>query len=276
MNVTFAVLAYNEMKPIRLDGQRLLRSLSAARVHPGIAEVLIVDDGSSDYVPLQRFAQNNFPEVKLYHNATNLGVFLNKIEIIAQSTGDWVITCDSDNFKDTAYIDKALSLPLDPDVWYCPGRAHAELDYSQFAGEYNLQTISKFDEGGYVKRNLGRCCLNTGNQMVHRNTFMDVFGKYRGTQYWLDFWRVYWDVPHEERVSHDWRQVVDANDSFLLNALWLYAGKRLMVVPDLHYDHYMAKGDESNFNRSGWQKGPVGDVYAQELWEASEKTKHQP
>ncbi len=258
---SFCVMAYNESDPTRANGERLLRSLSAAREHPGIDEIVVVDDGSDDYPWLQELLRD-FPEVKLYHNETNFGVMLNKIEIVARSTGDWVIVSDSDNFKDTAHIDKALSLPLDSDVWYCPSFARPTFDYRELVGEYDLKTIIEFDGSA---RHFAQCCLNTGNQMVHRETFMEVFGQYRNTRYWLDMWRYFPEVTRIERESHYWRQVWDANDSMLFNMLWLYAGKRLAVVKDLEYDHYLCKDDASNYNRSPIEKGILGEALLKEL-----------
>jgi len=275
MSTTYAVMAYNEFDPTRERGERFFRSFSAAQQHPGIDEVLVVDDGSDDYTWLQERV-SQIPSVKLYHNEKNLGVFLNKIEIIARATGDWVITCDSDNFKNAPHIDKALSLQQDPDVWYCPSFARPAFDYRRFIGEYNLGDISRFDQGGYKERNVARCCLNTGNQMVHRETFMEVFGQYRGTDYWLDMWRFLWDVNVHERSKHYWRQVWDANDSMLFNMLWLEAGKRLQVVDQLEYTHFLAKTDSSNYNRSPHEKGIVGLALWDELMEKSEACHNKP
>ncbi len=275
MTTSFAVMAYNEFDPTRDCGQRFLRSLEAARKHSAIDEIVVVDDGSDDYEWL-RERMKEYPEVNLYHNETNLGVFLNKIEIVAQSTSDWVITCDSDNHKDVAHIDKALSLPLDPDVWYCPSFAKPSFDYRQYIGEYDLKTIGRFDEGGYKNRSIARCCLNTGNQIVHRQTFLEVFSAYRGTQYWLDAWDAYkafhglCAVNVHERPKRYWRQVWDANDSMLFNMLWLFAGKRLAVVKGLEYEHYVAPDAASNYNRSGKEKGSLGDRLFQHLVEQSE------
>ena len=264
MKVSFAVLAYNESDPTRAKGERLLRSLSAAREHPDIDEIVVVDDGSDDYLWLLRLLEK-VPKVKLYHNETNLGVFLNKIEVVARSTGDWVIVSDSDNYKNATHIDKALSLSLDPDVWYCPSFARPAFDYRHLTGEYSLETIGSLG----LMQQFTRCCLNTGNQLVHQQTFMGLFSRYQGTNYWLNMWRHFPDVPLAERSTHYWRQVWDANDSMLFNMLWLCAGKRLAIVEGLEYDHYLCKDDASNYNRSPAEKGPLGDALFKELMNLS-------
>ncbi len=266
MKVSFAVLAYNESDPTRANGERLLRSLSAARKHPDIDEIVVVDDGSDDYPWLQGLLKE-VPGVKLYHNETNLGVFLNKIEVVHWSTGDWVIVSDSDNFKDTMHIDRALSLPLDSDVWYCPSFAKPAFNYRHLIGEYGLKTIGSI----HLELSYTRCCMNTGNQFVHRQTFMEVFGQYRGTDYWLDMWRYFPDVDEADRASRYWRQVWDANDSMLFNMLWLYAGKRLAIVEGLEYEHYLCKDDASNYNRSPSEKGILGEALYKELMETGGK-----
>ena len=281
MSISFSVTAYNEYDPTRARGERLMRALSSARAHPDLDEILVVDDGSDDFAWLTE-RMIGCADVKLYHNETNLGVFLNKIESVAQATSDWVILCDSDNHKDLVHIGKVLSLPLDPNTWYCPSFAKPAFNYRCYIGEYDLQSISRFDEGGFVQRNVAKCCLNTGNQVVHRATFLSVFEKYRGTQYWLDLWELYKDfhglhnINVHERPKRYWRQVWDANDSLLLNSLWLYAGKKLSVVDGLEYEHHMAQGkdsDASNYNRSPPEKGPLNEQLLQHLIECAEAAK---
>ena len=99
MSISFSVTAYNEYDPTRAKGARFMRSLSAAQANPAIDEILVTDDGSDDYAWLTEQMQQ-YPEIKLFHNEQNLGVFLNKIESVANATGDWVILSDSDNYKD--------------------------------------------------------------------------------------------------------------------------------------------------------------------------------
>ena len=116
MSTSFAITAYNEMSPQRGSGAKILRCLKAAQNHPGIDEIVVVDDCSEDCDGLEHLLRGQ-AKVSLFRNPHNYGVFGNKLEAIARATGDWVITCDSDNSMDSTFIDKVLSLATDQSVW---------------------------------------------------------------------------------------------------------------------------------------------------------------
>lgn len=262
---SLAVTAFNELTPERHDGKNLERCLSAAVQHPGISEIVVVDDGSERPI--------GWPDsvISFYHNEKNLGVFLNKLESVARCTGDWVICCDSDNFKDAIHISKALSLPLDPNRFYCPSFAKPVFDYREHIGWYDLKTIHHINEGSNFRRLMARCLLNTGNEMVHRETFMEVFGKYRGTDYWREWLARYpkFCAFIRDNTPEYNKQITDANDSFIYNMAWLLAGKSLEVVEGLEYDHTVGSGNASNYNRSPVEKGDYGNLLWADLMETS-------
>jgi glycosyltransferase involved in cell wall biosynthesis len=260
--ISFAVTAYNEMSEGRLHGQRILDCIRAAQDHPAVDQVMIVDDGSDDYDQLVEkvFHCPRYGVVTIYQNNQNLGVFGNKLEAVAQCTGEWVITCDSDNVQDKTFIDKIVSLEKTPDTWYCPSFAKTHFDYRGLIGEYSLGTIAEM-----MEKPLAACALNTGNQTVHRGRFMEVFGKYR--QQRADLMMPNWlNLTADQRQEKYWRLVFDACDSFIFNMEWLTSGGKLHVVEGLEYDHYYAAGPEGNYTRSPEEKGKLGELLFAELY----------
>jgi len=264
-SISFAVTAFQEMSAGRLHGQRITDSIRAAMDHPAVDEVVIVDDASDDYNQLcdQVF---HYPPTGLFRLATNpsnLGVFGNKIEAIAQCTGDWVITSDSDNVMDKTFIDKIVSLNKRPDTWYCPSFARTHFDYRTLVGGFDLAGI-----GRILHEPMFQCACNTGNQTVHRESFMHIFGKYRGQR--ADLMYPNWlNLTPEQRPMKYWRLVFDALDSFILNFTWLLTNNRIHIAEGLEYDHYWSGGPESNYARSPKEKDDLGAILFKELEAAS-------
>jgi glycosyltransferase involved in cell wall biosynthesis len=247
---SFSVTAHNEMTVEKDMGKRLQRCLRAALEHPGINEVVVVDDGSDHLM-------SDIPGVQLYRNQTNLGMFLNKLESIINSSCEWVICCDSDNIKDASHIDKVLSMSLDPDIMYCPSFARPRFDYRRIIGTYDLKNIWRICSSKQLS-----ACLNTGNQVLHRESFLNVFGKYWKRSWWLDMWRCL-DVPKIDRSNMHWRSAWDANDSLLYNMLWLYDNKRLEIVSGLEHKHYT--GAASTYLKAPKEKLAIGRCLLREL-----------
>lgn len=264
MSLSFTVTCYEEMTDLRKQGQRLLRSISAARQHPGIDEIVVVDDASDNFDRLKDLL-NGMPEVRLYRNETNRGVFGNKLESVARSTGEWVIMSDSDNFRGKAFIDKILVTDKNPQTWYCPTFARPRFDYRGLVGEYDLASISRI-----LHIPMFNCLINTGNQTVHRDEYMKVFGKYRNKR--ADLMMPNWlGIAQREREKHHWRLVFDALDSFLFNMEWLTAGNRLHIMPGLEYDHFCDDSAVSNYNRAPKEKDELGPILMKELRARSQK-----
>ena len=267
----------------RLHGQRILDCIRAALDHPAIDEVVIVDDGSDDFEQLDKHLLRNCGgNLRLIRNKENLGVFGNKIVAVAQCSGDWVITCDSDNVQDKAYIDRVVQLiagyeervkmtvpthflvnvfclPAEPSTWLCPSFAKTHFDYRELIGLYDLAGLARI-----LREPMFQCECNTGNQTVHRESFMRVFEKYRGQR--ADLLYPNWlNLTPEQRPVKYWRLVFDALDSFILNMTWLLAGNRVHIVEGLEYEHYWSGGDESNYARSPKEKDDLGAILFKEL-----------
>jgi len=247
---TFAVTAYQEMSATRLQGQRLLQCIQAAQEHEAITEIVIVDDGSDDYPELVSLLQEE-RKVRLYRNAENLGVFTNKVEAILRATNPWVITCDSDNVMDAQYLDRAVAVATEPNVWYCPSFAKPHFDYRELLGVYDLDSITEF-----LTRQISHCAVNTGNQIVHRESFAKVFGKFRGVKRFDLLLENYLGVA--DREDEKWHQVYGANDSFILVKLWLEAGHCISITSGLEYDHLVHR---NNREASNYDRAPIEKCY---------------
>jgi hypothetical protein len=253
-----AITAYNELTPEREHGELLFRAIETLHGHPAVSEIVVVDDASPSGGVT---ACPGCPKARFLQNTVNLGVFGNKLEAIAQCSGEWVINCDSDNCMSHEFIDRLLQVEpcLDPNVWYCPSFARPEFDYRELIGAWSIR-----EAGDLVDRPMAGCMLNTGNQTVHRETFLEVFGEYRGWR--ADLEMPNWlGLPEGERQRHRSRLIFDANDSFIFNMYWLASGRTLAVLGGLEYDHTYASGEASNYARAPEEKGALNDILVGEL-----------
>jgi glycosyltransferase involved in cell wall biosynthesis len=276
MKLSFAVTAYEETAS---GGPPLLECLMPAVNHSGIEEIVVVDDHSDDFDALSVMLKG-IPKLKLSRNLTNLGVFGNKIAAVANTTGDWVICCDSDNVVSKEFIDVVSDQVSDEMTWYCPsfakptkwdgrghgGAVHHGFDYRKYVGTYTLSNVSKLvrDKG------LAQCLLNTGNQTVHRETFLKVFGRYLYERADL-MMPNYLGIPESERDEPYWRNVFNACDSIIFNAEWLKSGGAMKVVRGLEYGHFWTLGSDSNFNRAPEEKTRFNELISADLLKASEQ-----
>lgn len=263
MTVSFAVTAFNEMSEENNLGGNLTRCIADPVCHPGIDEVVVVDDASDDFptwppLDVQR-------KVRTYTNAANLGVFGNKLMAIARCHGDWVINCDSDNVQNADYLNLVLTMPKDPDTWYCPSFAKPQFDYRQLVGAYSLGDMTQM-----FTHPMAGCCLNTGNSVVHRESFMEVFGKFRGERFDLMLPN-YLNHATNQRESHRSRLIWDANDSFIFNMEWLTAGNKIQVTEGMEYSHYYTSGPSSNYNRAPVEKSVLNEALVAELLKRSQE-----
>ena len=101
--ISLAVTAFREMSEAQLFGRRLQRCIQSAQEHDAVSEIVIVDDGSDHFDKLEALLRDQ-AKVKLYRNQSRMGVFTNKVEAVLSATGEWIITCDSDNAASTRII----------------------------------------------------------------------------------------------------------------------------------------------------------------------------
>ena len=225
--ITLAITAYNEKK--RSLGEWALRAVSAALDHPLVSDIVIVNDASDD-IDFLRGVFSGVPNVRIVQNEINLGVFGNKVQSVKEAREPWVVMCDSDNFMGPDYFDRlAELLDWDTNSLHCPALGRPMLDYREHCGVYNME--------GFVnlagKKNFG-CLFNTGNQFVHRQSFINVFGGFRQDRFDLDQPDYF---AADNRQDPIWRVIYDAADSAFINTTWLKRGGTLDIVKGLHYVH---------------------------------------
>lgn len=251
MNVSFAVTAYKETTR---GGPTVLQCVEAAVQHPQITEIVVVDDASPDFAKLKDMVAD-VPKLKLFQNEKNLGVFGNKLSAVAHSSGDWVINSDSDNVFSQEAISLVLSRDLEPMTWYCPSYARPVFDYRKLVGRYDSSNIAKLANAG----GMAECLMNTGNQTVHRDSYLSVFGQYLNERADL-LLPNYLGIPEAKRKNSHWRDVFNACDSLVFNSIWVNSGGTLDVLQGFEYDHYWTSGSDSNYNRAPTEKEALNDA----------------
>ena len=177
---------------------------------PRISEIVISDDHSNwtQYLELLKLRTDR---VNVFRNEVNLGVGGNKAKAISLAQSEWAIIFDSDNVLDTDYLDRLFEIPeWDKDTIYAPTFAKPHFDYRGIGGK----TISRGNVKEYMGNGAFSCFLNTGNYFVHRDTFGEVY----------------------EHVQ------VKGADSIYIVYLWLKAGKKIVPVPGMHYEHLVHNG----------------------------------
>lgn len=253
--ITLAVTAYQETE--RGNCGWILECLQSAGWHSLVSEIVVMDDGSTDYPQLQKHLVDH-PKLSLVHNETNLGVFASKLEAVYHSTNEWVQQCDSDNQMPLDYFDHLYHIvPWQSDTWYLPSFAMPQLDYRTFCGQYDINTVRTVSDQPHFE-----CLMNTGNSFVNRKAFLSVFGKFRGKRFDLELPN-YFHI--NDRSDIKWRRTYDACDSLIYNLLWLQSGGKINVVPGLEYHHRMDIGLLSNYVRSPPAKVQLNSILLSQL-----------
>ena len=265
--ISCAVTAYCE-------GQRgnygwIRECLAPMIASPHVDEVVVYDDGSerSDQVGLLRAISTlDTRKVTLHAGEVNQGVFAAKLEAVSRCRGEWVQECDSDNVMGLDYFEHLAGLreAWDRRTWICPERGLPELDYREMAGTWSIETIE-----GMVRFRHFQSAINTGNQFVNRQGFLDRFGEYLGKR---------WDLTlpdyfglGDRRGEVYWRRVFDSADSWYYNKRWLEGGGRLRIQSGLQYLHRRPKSDErpSSWAMAPKEKDRVPGLFTDELIRAS-------
>ncbi len=263
-SVTLAVTAYQEST--RANYEWIKECLAPGAETPTVQEIAVVNDGTPDFEALDK-ALAHIPKLTLHQNDTRLHVFGNKLESVYRATSEWVLLCDSDNHMSVEYYDKlARMAPWNPSTWYCASFAKPEFDYRALCGTWNLADISRM-----VAIKGFWCFVNTGNQFVHRERFLDLFGHLRGKRFDLEQ-PDYFGVA--DRTDEKWFLAYGAQDSFFLTKEWLMHGGVVRCVEGLEYDHRLGGGDLSNYNRAPLEKSGIGPAYYLEMLDAVHGCKH--
>ncbi len=267
LQISLAVTAYQEEK--RGIFTWIGECVAPAAENDMVREITVVNDGTPDYSELAVHLVARVPrdKLKLSQNSWRLHVFGNKLESVYRSTSEWVLLCDSDNIMSPEYyrvLDREC--PWNPKIWYCTSFARPSFDYRALCGTWHLGNIRQM--GGL--EGFG-CFVNTGNQFVHRERFLDVFGHLRGKRFDLEQ-PDYFEA--DDRADEKWLLAYGAQDSFFLMKEWMLAGGLVHCVDGLEYAHRIGGGELSNYDRAPAEKGLLAPVYYLELLDAAIGEKH--
>ncbi len=257
--ISFAITTYNEHEKDNFGW--LSECVLAVRDIECISEVVIVDDASENYGQLVSCVRGfGDPRIQLSRNDTNQGVFGNKVSAVSHCTNEWVQLCDSDDRMDADHFAKLLELqPWDPQTMYASSWGKPKFTYQSLVGTY--------DAAGYVALADRHdpwqpCQMNTGNQFVFRERFVDLLHPHaiRGIP------AGYPDVfDYSTQSEAYWRRVFDGADSAFYNTRWLLSGGRIQVVDGLEYTHRYNATSTGAYHASPPEKEKLPSIYLGEL-----------
>ena len=215
MLISVAIPTYN-------NARFLKETLNYIITDNRISEIIMVDDCSNDNnKELIQEIIKPISKIKFYQNSKNLGVYPNKIKAVELCKNEWVILLDADNIIEKNYIDVIFKENLQKDIIYAPEWArtfnnHKMDGYSHMLiyKEYGNQIIDKKIALGNRNKAKFKCLMNTGNYLLHKNTFLNTMK----------------NKPEYERS-------MSCIDVFYANHKWLKDNKKIKVVKDLQYFH---------------------------------------
>lgn len=206
MNLSIALTTYNRYE----STAKVIESfLNDDRVD----EIVCSDDASTDgsFIRLMtRFRSED--KVILSQQFKNRNMSYNKYTAVAKCKNPFVALVDSDNSFDNSYLDAFFELEgWDDDTIYCPDHARPSFDYREFSG----MKFDKTNAKDFLGKAMFRCMLNTCNCIVPQQRYC---------------------MTYEENPE------IKAADTIWMNYLWLKAGYKLFVVPNMKYGHLQHEG----------------------------------
>lgn len=139
---------------------------------PRISEIIIVDDCSTEPGIKEKVNSLAGGKVKVFHQAQNRGMSINKRDAIAYSSNPWCIIFDSDNKLGKDYLDALEEVgEFSANTLYLPVAANPRFDYCKFNG----LTITARNICKYMRDEMFRCALNTCNCLVNRDYYVNAF-----------------------------------------------------------------------------------------------------
>lgn len=204
MKLTLAITNFNRYELLQESYKEIIDD-------PRISEVLIMDDHSDQEVfKLVHALRLTHPKIRVVRQTVNRGMMQNKADAIALSKNEWVIIFDSDNIIRPNYLD-AIPKELHKDTIYLPDFAEPHFNYQKFSG----WEVTSLNVKRLVLDDMGNCCLNTCNYLVHRDTYGQVY-----------------------KINPEMK----GTDTIYMAYLWLMAGKKFFVVAGMRYFHRVHNG----------------------------------
>ena len=241
-----ACLRFSVAIPHYNRGSSIARPLRNLLNHPGVAEVVIVDDGSRDdqWKSVEREVSRipHGGKIRLYRRKNNVGALRTKFECVERSLCSWVLVLDSDNTAFVNYLD-ALSALDDPrkDTIYCASWAFPFFPFHELGNDaITFERAQELSKNGLLRRIY---IINDGNYLVPRDEYL------RNVQEITDM------------GNH-------AADVLLVNYRWLSAGNRIELMPSTSYLHRI---DGSSFWENTREKSKAQLIKLLEKLEVGER-----
>lgn len=225
--ISLCIPTYN-----RFD-QFLSSNIPKYLANPYIDEIVISDEDGSDIQKIKDTYPNE-AKLKLFQNPSRLGPFRNKDMAVSYASNEWVCLMDSDNFAPVSYFEAWIDYIKDNSVGkknvYLPIRTipqpnHGGFNYTEFQGVQLEKSNVKIHN--IEKMN---CMLNTGNYIFHRDNFLET-----------------------KNIMPELHSRLDVQDVFFKNALLLMNNSKLIIVPNMMYDHIVHGGSFFTNNVTNFQ-----------------------
>jgi glycosyltransferase involved in cell wall biosynthesis len=201
------------------------RAIESVIENPLCDEIVVVDDFSD--IEKRNELQNTyfkklaaqFPvsyksKLVFIINPENIGMSQNKNKAIYLCRNDKVLILDSDNYLLPGFFDAAAAYIHMPNTILMPEKSLPDFIFSDFTN----RIIDKNTIKHFLDVPMFQVLLNTGNYIVHRNTYHSIY---------------------------KFNEEIKETDTLWFNYLWLKAGYKFFVVPDMYYMHDVHAG-------SGW------------------------
>ena len=215
MKLSLCITTYNRYE--------LLKESYAQVIDDGrVSEIIIVDDCSNEPGIKDKVNGLAGGKVKVFHQAQNRGMSMNKRDAISYASNQWVIIFDSDNVIGRDYLDAFFNFL---DEWeepysshlirnnfiFCPSWAKPEFDFRK----YEMKQFGAKDAAMEIKSDIFNVCLNCCNCIVNRDFYLKTY------QY------------NERHI---------ASDTIWHSYNHLKAGGLFYIVPGMHYMHRIHQG----------------------------------
>lgn len=226
MNLSLCITTFNRFELLKESYAQVIDD-------PRISEIIIVDDCSTEPGIKEKVNSLAGVKVKVFHQAQNRGMSMNKRDAISYALNPWVVIFDSDNiigpdylseffgFISGGYVFKELGkITAIEKFIFCPDFAKPEFDYREFKignGGSGMRSgiYAKRECAHEIKNDSFNCLMNTANYIVNRDFYLKTY------QY---------------NPAHI------ASDTIWHNYNHLKAGGHFVVVPGMHYFHRVHKG----------------------------------
>lgn len=210
-----------------------LKSFNKVYDDPRVKNIVIVDDASPLHIYQElKERTRDMPKVKLYRNVTNRDCYANKYVAASLSTTDYCIILDSDNEINTDYIDILDTYFWTEDMILAPEWAMPMFNYTEYAG----LVVTKENIAEYIDKPMFETCLNCMNYFVNKNSYCEV-----------------WDATIDPVTS----------DSLFQNYNWIMSGRKILIVPELRYQHLVH--DESHYINNVQRTGDFREILIEKI-----------